>query len=184
MALPLNWAVRINSDTSVKSTPTPIRPFASSSQSKAERSSQAEANILIAAANITICVAPFTIVPPPLLITLAAATIIADRLATPMRPVVSCLESKSPIFFKAPARISTAVAMPSIAVTLLTTPVTSPLILLNIAIEAIKSAKSTVIAPREAFSFLLSIRLIATMDAVRIAIADAILRSVPACSCF
>ena len=120
--LPLNFAVFINRETSVSRTPTPTNPLASSSQLSAERSSHTDASTLIAAANITICVAPFIIVPPPLLITFAAATITVVKPATPITPVVSCFASKSPIFFKALARIRTDVAMPSIAVTLLVTP--------------------------------------------------------------
>ena len=122
MDLPLNFAVFINRETSASRTPTPTNPLASSSQLSAERSSQTDASTLIAAANITICVAPFTIVPLPLLITFAAATITVVKPATPITPVVSCFASKSPIFFKALARIRTDVAMPSIAVTLLVTP--------------------------------------------------------------
>ena len=57
------------------------------------------------------------------LIALAAATIIAVKPATPIRPVVSCFASRSAIFLSALAKISTAVAIPSIAVTLFITPV-------------------------------------------------------------
>ena len=57
------------------------------------------------------------------LIALAVATIIVVKPATPIRPVVSCFASRSAIFLSALAKISTAVAIPSIAVTLFITPV-------------------------------------------------------------
>ena len=66
---------------------------------------------------------------------------------------------------------------------LFSTPLTSPLIRLKIAMEAISSANNTVMAPSEAFSLSLSIREIATMDAARIAMALAIFRRVPAFNC-
>ena len=59
---PLNFAVFINRETSASRTPTPTSPLASSSQLSAARSSHTDANTLIAAANITICVAPLMIV--------------------------------------------------------------------------------------------------------------------------
>ena len=60
--LPLNFAVFINRETSASRTPTLTSPLASSSQLSFDRSSQTDANTLIAAANITIWVAPLMIV--------------------------------------------------------------------------------------------------------------------------
>ena len=179
---PLNFAVFINNDTSASSTPTPTSPLASPSQSSADKSSHAEARTLIAAANITIWDAPFIIVGPPLPSDFAATIIVAVKPATPVSPVASCLASKSPSFFKALARINTEVEIANIAVVLLITPLACPLILLNTAIEAIKSANRTVMAPRAALNFALSIRESATNDATRIAMADAIFSKVPACN--
>ena len=179
---PLNFAVFINNDTSASSTPTPTSPLASPSQLSADKSSHAEANTLIAAANITICEAPFIIVGPPLLSDFEATIIVAVKPTTPVSPVASCLASRSPSFFKALAKIKTDVEIANIAVVLLITPLTIPRILLKIAMEAIKSANRTVMAPRAALNFALSIRESATNDATRIAMADAIFSKVPACN--
>ena len=179
---PLNLAVFMNSETSANKTPTPVKPLASCSQLNFARSLHTEANTLIAAANITICAAPLMIVFPPLPITLAAATITVVNPAIPITPVAICFGFKSPIFLRALARSNTAVEIPIIAVTLLTTPVACPLILLKTAIDAIKSANKTVMAPRAAANLLLSISDRVTREAVRIAIADAIFNNVPACN--
>ena len=120
---------------------------------------------------------------PPLPIILAAAIIMAVKPVIPTSPVESCLISKSPIFFNALAKIRTAVEIPNITVVLLTIPDTCPLILLKIAMEAIKSANSTVIALRDLESLSLSIRASVTRDATRIAIAAAIFSKAPAFNC-
>ena len=54
IALPLNFAVFINSETSANRAPTPIRPFVKPAKSSCAKSVQAEASILIAPAKITI----------------------------------------------------------------------------------------------------------------------------------
>ena len=112
----------------------------------------------------------------------AATIIVAVKPTTPVSPVASCLASKSPSFYNALARINTVVESANIAVVLLITPLACPLILLNTAIEAIKSANRTVMAPRAALNFALSIRESVTFDATRIAMADAIFSKVPACN--
>ena len=75
------------------------------------------------------------------------------------------------------------VDMASITVELFTAPLTSPLILVKTDMDAINSAKRTVIAPSDADNFSLSIREIATIDAARIAIALAIFSKVSAFNC-
>ena len=85
----INFVLFVNIDTLANNTPTPTNPLASSPQLSFDRSSHAEARILIAAANITIRVAPLMIVGPPELIAFAAAIIIAVNPAIPTRPVMS-----------------------------------------------------------------------------------------------
>ena len=85
----INFVLFVNIDTLANNTPTPINPLASSPQLSFDRSSHAEARILIAAANITIRVAPLMIVGPPELIAFAAAITIAVNPAIPTRPVMS-----------------------------------------------------------------------------------------------
>ncbi len=58
-----------NAATSAISTPTPVSPFANSFQFNTAKSLQADASTFIAAANITICVAPLTDFEPSLSIT-------------------------------------------------------------------------------------------------------------------
>ncbi len=117
-----------------------------------------------------------------LLMVLAATTIMVVRPATPASPVASCPTSKSPNFLRALAKIKTAVAMPSIIVVFFNAPFASPPILLKIVIAAIKSANKTVMAPRDTDNLSLSTSERDIIDAVKIAIADAILSNVPACS--
>ena len=172
----------VNRETSAIRTPTPVRPFTKPAKSNWAKSVQAEASILIAPAKTTICAAPLITVPEPLPKTLAAATIAVINPAIPVSATTICSGSMSEIFFRAEASRRTEVETPIIAVVPLITPLTSPLIRLKIAMEAINSANKTVIAPREAFNLLLSIKEIATMEAARMAIADAIFRRVPAFS--
>ena len=180
---PLNFAVFIKSETSASSTPTPVSPFTSPFHSSVARSVQTDARILMEAAKRTICVAPFIEEPPLMLSSFTAPTIAAIKAVTPATPFASCPPSKSPIFFRADARIRIDVDMASITVELFTAPLTSPLILVKTDMDAINSAKRTVIAPSDADNFSLSIREIATIDAARIAIALAIFSKVPAFNC-
>ena len=180
IAFPLNFAILRNTATSASNTPTPVNPLPSSDQFKLDRSLQTDAKILIAAENITRLVAPLTNCPLPLDIIFAEATTIADKPAIPTSPLAIPSQSRSEIFFIAPARIATAAAIAIMAVQAFVTFPVEPLILLKIAIEPSKLANKTVIAPSEADSFLLSIKEIATIAAAKIAIAEAILRRVPA----
>ena len=170
----------VNRETSAIRTPTPVNPFANPAKSNCAKSIQAEASILIAPAKTTICAAPLITVPEPLPKTLAAATIAVISPAIPVSATTICSGSMSEIFFRAEASRRTEVETPIIAAVPLTTPLTSPLIRLKIAIEAINSANSTVMAPREVVNLLLSIKEIATIEAARIAIAEAIFKRVPA----
>ena len=140
----------------------------------------AEASTFIAAANITSPVEPLIIRPLLSDISFATATTTADNPATPTSPFNNSSQFKDEIFFKAEASTNTAtdiVIIPAHAFVVL---LSEPLILLNIAIEAIRLANNTLIAPNDCDNFSLSIRDITTMLVANIAIADAIFISVPA----
>ena len=124
--------------------------------------------------------APLIIIGPLELITFAAPTIIAVRPNTPTKPVVISSKLRLPIFFKADARIRTAVDTANIAVQVFNTPIISPLTRPNKAIVTIKSANKTVIAPNAPASLSLSIKDITNIAAANIPIAVAILISASA----
>ena len=113
----------------------------------------------------------------------AVSTIMPDITLRPSSADVIWDISKSPIFFKADAMIKTAVDIVTIAAQLFNTPFKSPLILANMAIDAIKSANKTDIAAVAPASFALSINEMTTMEPAKIAIAPAIFSSAPAFSC-
>src|SRR5574344_1198393 len=182
IVFPLNFAVFKNKETSAIRTPTPTKPLARSFQLRVDKSLQAEANILIATANTTRLVAPLTICPLLFDITFANATTMAVIPAIPTRPLAIPSQSSSATFFIAPASIETAIDMAIIAVQVFAVFLEEPLILSNIAIDTIKSANKAVIAANDAANLSESIKEITTIEAVRIAIALAILRSVPALS--
>lgn len=182
MAPLLTLTVFVNRETSAIRTPTPVKPFATPAKSSWARSIQAEASILIAPANTTIWADPLMTELEPLPKTLAAATSAVISPAIPARATTICSGSISEIFFRAEASRRTEVETPIIAAVPLTTPLTSPLIRLKMAMEAINSANSTVMAPREAVSLPLSIREMVTIAAASTAIAEAIFRRVPAFS--
>ena len=182
MAPLLTLTVFVNRETSAIRTPTPVKPFATPAKSSWARSIQAEASILIAPANTTIWADPLMTELEPLPKTLAAATSAVISPAIPARATTICSGSISEIFFRAEASRRTEVETPIMAAVPLTTPLTSPLIRLKMAMEAINSANSTVMAPREAVSLPLSIREMVTIAAASTAIAEAIFRRVPAFS--
>ena len=81
------FALLINNPIAVSNPETPKIPFANDSQLRDDRSIHADAIILIAVANKTTLVAPFSIVPPPLERTFETVTMIAANPATPSIPV-------------------------------------------------------------------------------------------------
>ena len=172
--------VLVNSETSAIRTPTPVSPFTNPAKSSWAKSVQAEARILIAPAKTTIWVAPLMTALEPLPKTLAAATIVVISPAIPASATTICSGSMSEIFFSAEANRSTEAEIPIMAVVPLITPLTSPLIRLKTAIDAINSANNTVMAPREAVSFALSIKEMTTIEAANTPIAVAIFKRVPA----
>ena len=172
--LPLNLAAFMKSDTSASSTPTPIRPFASPARSSWARSAQAEASILIAAAKTTIWAEPLMMELEPEPSTFAAATRAAISPAMPASPAAICSGSSVAMLFSAEARIRTEEERAIIAVERFIVPRTFRSSFPNTAMAAISSVKSTVMAPRDAVSFSLSIREMVRMDADSTATAAAI----------
>ena len=179
MALPLNLAVLRNISISASNTPTPTSPFAICSQLKSAILEATEASILIAAAIMTI---PVAVVILPLLNFAVAinASNSASNTPTPTSPSANSPQLKSAIFLTALERTRTAAAN---TIRFVEPFPLKPPSLLKAAMEAIRSAKRTVIAPREADSFSLSIRDMATIEPARIAIAAAILSRVPTFNC-
>ena len=171
-----------NNASSVQRTPTPIRPFAKDPTSNAPKSSTAPTSTRIAAANTTKPAEPFINPFDVLESAVADATRIADNPATPTNPFRSPSQSKPDNFCTAPARIRTAVDIPIIAIVNCPIPlIATPFIIFSkIAIEPSNSTNRTLKAPKEAFSFPESTSDNATIAAVKIAIAPAILRRVPA----
>ena len=89
ITFPLNLEVFKNASTPASKTPTPTRPFESPSQLNSDRSSHAEARILIAAANITRPAAPEIILPLFLDSKLTDTTNSAINPPIPVRPTSS-----------------------------------------------------------------------------------------------
>ena len=183
LALPANFIKYMKPATSANNTPTPINPFASSSQLSLAKSSHTDAKILIAAANMTILVAPLNAFLPPNSRSLMAPTNVPVNTTIPTKPLKRLSESIEATTFKAEANIKTATATPFIM------PITDMVPLSfresnfpNIATDATRSANNTVMAFNESDNFSLSIREITNIEAANIAIALAILRRAPALS--
>ena len=175
-----NFAVRRNTSISASSTPTPSSPCFISSHFMPPSSAQTEDRILTAPANKIRLPAPLIICPLPVDIALDDATTIADNPAIATSPLETPSQSRLPSVTIAPARIPIAMDMASMAAQERVMPFCITSILLNTAMDAIRSANSTVIAPREAASLSLSIKESATSEAARIPTAVAIFISVPA----
>ena len=163
---------------SARRAPTEAKPLPISSQLRLDMSIAALARILIAAAIKIIWNAPPDML-PPMAIALETATMAAAKPATPRIPTSICSISSSAMLFKARAKIAMPVAKPrSVAI-----PVNcSKLVFnfVNIASEPNNSVNRTVIAPRESVKRSGSIAAKTVMDPARMAMATAILRSVPA----
>ena len=167
------FAVLRNRSSSRSSPPTPVKPFASSSQLRRAISAQAEASIFIADENITMLVAPFITRPSILDIAAAAPTSIAIRPSMPVKPTASSFQSRLETFFNALASINTDVDKPSIMVIAFETPEKLRFSLLRTASAAIISTNNAVMPANEVASLSASISEITTNEAARIAIAVA-----------
>ncbi len=176
----LNFAVLRKISTSASRTPIPARPFASSSQLSAAKSTQADDNTLIAAENITMLTAPFIAFPLTLDSKAAAPAITPASAPTPTIPFAISSQLSEDIFFIAPASIDTENARAISIVAVLDTPRNFRLILPNTASAVITSASKTVTAARLPESLSSSIAESAIKDTVSIATAAAIFSNVPA----
>ena len=179
----LNFAKFKKAAISAINTPTAINPLAICFQLSSDKSLHTDANILIAAANITSPVAPLMIFFFCVDITFANIVTVAVKPVIPISPLAIPFQSSSARFFKDPASIFMDIDIAIIIVEVLNTLFGELLILPKMAIAPIKFTKSIVMPPIDADNLSLSINDKATIDADNMPIAIAILIRVPAFNC-